>query len=154
MYDEARFTLPPEAAGASTVSAIARLWLKLPDFPVMVTVDAPGAAEAETTSVKTQVVGVLPGPNDAPTPAGTPARVTVTGLENPFSGVSVSVVVPAAPPAILKAVGDADRLKLGGALMVSAIETLLVKLPDVPVIVTVTLAAAALAGTLIVTTLV
>ena len=56
----------------------------------------------------------------------------------PFSGVTVTVVVPLVPCASVRLLGEADSVKVGGGLTVTEIDVELVKLPDEPVIVTVT----------------
>jgi hypothetical protein len=52
--------------------------------------------------------------------------------------VTVTVLVPLPPCAIVKLLGDTDRVKFGGAAMVSERVVAFDKLPDVPVMVTVT----------------
>ena len=128
--------------------------VKLPDFPVMVTVDVLAAAEAVTANVRMQLAAEEPELKDAVTPFGKPARLNMTVLEKPFCGVKVRVVVPVAPGAMLRAVGEADKANVGGLVIVSVRAVLLLSAPDVPVIVTVEVAAAALLVAWIVTTLV
>jgi len=55
----------------------------------------------------------------------------------------VTVLVPLAPCATVKLLGDAESVKLGGAAMVSERVVAFDKLPDVPVMVTVTVPVAA-----------
>jgi hypothetical protein len=119
------------------------VWLNVPALPVMVRVDEPAAAEADTESVKMQLVEDGPVPNDPVTPVGNPETVTVTALLNPFCEINVIVLVPVAPPETLSEVGEADKLNDGGCVMVSVTVVLLVSKPEVPVMVTVALAAAA-----------
>ena len=125
---------------------MARLWLRLPDLPVMVTVAVPAAAEAVAANVRIALADVAPALNDPLTPVGRPMMLTVTVPAKPFCGVKVRVVVPVEPCATLSAVGDADNVNVGCGAMVSAIVVLLVRMPnappDVPVIVTVAVAAA------------
>lgn len=135
--------VPIEPVAAVTVRAIVAVSLKLPDFPVMVTVDFPAAAEAVAASVRMQLAAVGPGPNDPETPVGSPVKLMVTVLEKPFCGVKVRVEAPLAPCTMLRAVGDADKVNVGGRETVSAMLVLAVRLPDVPVMVTVVVAAAA-----------
>lgn len=137
------FTDPLEVDAAVTVRLITAVWLKLPDLPVMVTVASPGAAEAAAVRVRIALAGVAPPLNEPVTPVGRPERLTVTEPAKPFCGVKVRVLAPVAPCATLSAVGEADKLNVGGGVMASAMVVLLVKAPDVPVIVTVAVAAAA-----------
>jgi hypothetical protein len=139
-----RFTAAPAALAAVTVRAIFTVTVRLPDLPMTLTVDAPVEAVAEAVSVRIALDGVDPELNDPTTPLGRPERVTVTELLKPFSGVKVSVVFPEVPCGTLTAGGVADKLKVGGRTTVSAMVALLVNDPDVPVMVTVALAAAAL----------
>ena len=116
--------------------------VRLPDFPVMVTVDGPATAEPDAASVKRQLVGEVPALNEPLTPVGRPAKVNVTVLAKPFWAFKVKMLVPAAPCATLSVEGEAESVNVGGAVMVSAIVALLVRVPDVPVMVTVETAAA------------
>ena len=84
-----------------------------------------------------QLVGDVPALNEPVTPAGRPATVNVTVLAKPFCGFKVKVLVPTAPWAMLRVAGEAESVNVGGADMVSAIVVLPVRVPDVPVIVTV-----------------
>jgi hypothetical protein len=51
--------------------------------------------------------------NEAVTPAGSPEAAKATVPLNPFFGVTVMVLVPLAPCATLKELGEAERLKSG-----------------------------------------
>jgi hypothetical protein len=154
LYDDDRFTVPLEALAAVTVRLIVTVSLRLPDFPVIVRVDGPAAAEAAAASVRMQVFVVEPELNDPTTPLGRTEVLNVTVLAKPFCGVNVRVLLPVAPCAMLRAVGEPDNVNVGGGAMVSAIATLLVRVPDVPAIVTVAVAAAAALAAVKVTTLV
>ena len=50
---------------------------------------------------------------EAVTPVGSPEALKATVPLNPFFGVTVIVLVPLAPRATVKEVGEADRLKSG-----------------------------------------
>ncbi len=117
-------------------------WLKVPAFAVIVTVDDPTAATATAARVKVPTVAEL-AVKDGVTPIGSPETPSKTGLLNPFCGVRVSVVVPEAPCARLRDVGESDNVKEGGLAMLSAIDVLALNVPDVPVMVAVALPAAA-----------
>ena len=71
--------------------------VKPPDVPVTVTVTVPVAA-------------VLLGLNDAVTPLGRPDADRPTLLLKPFCGVTVMVLAPLVPCAIVKLFGDAERV--------------------------------------------
>lgn len=81
--------------------------------------------------------------NDGVTPAGSPETLSKIGLLKPFCGVRVKVQIPELPAAMLRAVGESDKVKEGGLVMLSAIEVLALSVPDVPVMVAVALPAAA-----------
>jgi len=72
------------------------------------------AAVLLADSVSVLVPALLIGLNEAVTPVGKPGGIKVTVLLlNPPDGVIVIVLVPLAPGAIVKLLGEADRLKLG-----------------------------------------
>ena len=82
---------------ALTVSAIVVEWLRLPDVPVMVTVDVPVAAPLPAVNVRLLVVVVELGLNDAVTPLGRPEADKLTLPVNPFCGATVMVLDPLDP---------------------------------------------------------
>jgi len=129
-----------EKLGAAvTVRLTVVVWTKAPEVPVMVTVTGPPTvAEALAVRVKTLVVLVLVGLNDAVTPVGNvdvTARLTLP--ENPFVGLTVIVLVPLLPWGMLKVLGAADNVKFGGGVTVRLIVVVWTKAPEVPVMVTV-----------------
>src|SRR5271154_3275388 len=96
-----------------TVSVTAVVAVRLPEVPVMVTVAVPFVANELAVKVRTLDEPEGFGLNVAVTPFGSPEAANVTLLENPFTGVTVIVLVPPAPPlAIEIALGEAERLKL------------------------------------------
>jgi hypothetical protein len=117
--------------------------VKLPEVPLMVTVTVPVVAVLLAVSVKVLEVLALLGLNDAVTPLGKPDADRLTVLLKPFCGVTVMALVALAPCVIAKLLGVADSVKFGGAVTVR--ETLVVcdKLPDTPVMVTMTVPVAA-----------
>ena len=123
------------AFAAVTVRLTVVVWLKLPDVPVIViVVGLPVVAVLLAARVK-----VFP-LKDAVTPLGAPDAEKLTVPLKPPEGVTVIVLVPLAPCATETLLGEADRLKLGaGAAAVTVTPTVVVwlKLPDVPVMVTV-----------------
>src|SRR6266704_2265028 len=106
------------------------VFVKLPDEPVMVTEAVPVAA-------------VLLGLNDAVTPLGRPDADKLTLPLKPFCGVTVMVLAPLAPWVMLRLLGDAERVKLGGGVTVKESGVRCDKPPDVPVMVTVAVPIAA-----------
>ncbi len=86
------------------------VFVKLPDVPVMVAVTVPVAAVLLAVSVNVLVLVVLLGLNDAVTPLGRPDADKLTLPLKPFCGVTVMVLAPLAPCAIVKLLGDAERV--------------------------------------------
>jgi len=66
---------------------------------------------------------------------GSPENVTVTPPVNPFCAVKVNIVVPVAPWAMVRDVGDAVSVNPGAGAMVSAMAVFAVSVPEAPVIV-------------------
>ena len=113
------------------------------DAPVMVTVAGPIVAVLLAVSVSVLALVVLPGLNDAVTPAGKPDADRLTLPLKPFCGATVMVVEPVAPCTTVKLLGDADRAKLPWGFTVREIVVVLLRLAEVPVTVTVTVPTAA-----------
>ncbi len=82
------------------------------DEPVTVTVTVPVDAVVLAVSVNVLVPVVLPGLNDAVTPAGRPEADKLTLALKPFCGDTLMVLVPLAPCTIVKLFGAAERAKL------------------------------------------
>jgi hypothetical protein len=82
---------------------------KLPEVPVIVTVDVPVVAVPLAVSVNVLVEVAGFALNDAVTPLGKPDAEKVTPPLKPFCGVTVIVLVPALPCVIVKLLGDAER---------------------------------------------
>jgi len=102
-------------AVAVTVSARVVVAVRLPEVPVMVTVDEPVVAVLLAVSVITldPLVGLVP--NAAVTPLGRPDAARVTLPVNPFTSVTVMVLVPLPPSAIDRLLGESERVKLAVA---------------------------------------
>jgi hypothetical protein len=98
----------PAGAGL-TVRAIAAVFDKLPDVPVMVTEAVPVVAVLLAVSVNVLVVVAGFALKEAVTPLGRPDADRATLLLKPFCGVTVIVLVPAPPCVIVKLFGDAER---------------------------------------------
>jgi hypothetical protein len=95
--------------------------VRLPDVPVIVTLEVPAVAVALAVRVNLLVVLAGFGLKPAVTPLGSPEAASVTVLLNPFNGVMVIVLVPLLPCAIDTLVGDAESVKLGPEGPVSAL---------------------------------
>lgn len=119
------------------VREIVAVFVKLPEVPVMVTVNVPVPAALLAVRVNALVPVVLVGLNDAVTPLGRPDADKLTLPLKPFSGLTVMELEPLAPCGMVKVFGDAERLKFGGAFTASEIVAALDKLADEPVTVTV-----------------
>lgn len=105
-----KFGVPPDEF---TVSVMVVVWVRLPEVPVMVTVDVPTAAVAVAVNVTelVDVVGLVP--NAAVTPLGKPEAERVTLPVKPPVGVTVMVLLAFDPWVTLTLPGDADREKFG-----------------------------------------
>jgi hypothetical protein len=114
-------------------------FVKLPEVPVMVTVTVTVDAVLLAVSVNVLVLIVLVGLNEAATPLGKPEADKLTLPLKPFWGVTVIVLVPLVPWVSAKLLGDAESVKLGTGTGFTVRETVaaFVKLPEVPVMVTV-----------------
>jgi len=112
---------------------------KLPDVPLTVTEAVPEVAVLLAVSVNVLVLVVLLGLNAAVAPLGRPLADKPTLPVKPFTGLTVIVLVPLAPCAIVKLLGNAESVKLATGTGFTVRETVAVfdKLPDVPVTVTV-----------------
>lgn len=130
-----------------TVSCMVVVCVRLPEVPVIVTVTVPVVALELAAKLRAldEVAGL--GLNAAVTPCGNPEMANVTLPENPYNGLTVTVLLPLAPPfAIASVLGEVDRVKSGGgALTVRLSVVTFFRLPEVPVICTATVPVAALA---------
>jgi hypothetical protein len=115
------------------------LCVKVPDVPVIVTVAVPVVAVLLAVNVTVLLVVVLPGLKDAVTPLGRPEADKLTLPVNPFTGLTVMVLVPLPPWVTETLVGEAESEKFGtaAAFTVSVTVVVWLKLPEAPVIVTV-----------------
>jgi hypothetical protein len=92
-----------------TVSVTVVVWVRLPEVPVMVTVAWPNAAVLEAVRVRVLLVVALVGLKAAVTPVGRPLAERATDPAKLLMGVTVTVLVPAAPWTTLTLVGEAER---------------------------------------------
>lgn len=118
-----------------------------PEVPVMVTVAVPDDALLAAVKV-TVLLPEATALNAAVTPEGRPEAVNVTAALNPFCAAIEIALVALVPELRLTLAGLAERVKLGGAAIVSIIVALLLIVPDVPVTVTVELPGVAFAAAL------
>ena len=96
---------PSEKLGAVTVRLTVVVLVSDPEVPVMVTVTVPAAALALAVNVSVLVVLVGLGLKAAVTPLGRPEAERVTLPLKPPDGVTVIVLVPLAPCAIVSELG-------------------------------------------------
>jgi hypothetical protein len=116
--------------------------VRLPDVPRIVTVELLVAAELATA----KFTALLPDATAlkvAVTPLGRPDAENATVPVKPDISVMTMLLAPLDPGVTLKPAGAAVSVKLGGGLTVSASVALLLKVPEVPVIVMVDVPAAA-----------
>lgn len=116
--------------------------VRLPDLPRIVTVEAPTAAELAAANV-TALLPAATALKVAVTPVGRPDADNVIAPLKPETSVMAMPLAPLDPRVTLKPAGVAASVKLGGGFTVSASVALPLKAPDVPVIVTVDVPAAA-----------
>jgi hypothetical protein len=104
---------------AVTVTAIREELLNPLPVPVTVTENVP--VIAVLLAVRVRVLEPTAGfrLNPAVTPVGRPEADKLTLPVKPFCGVTLIVLAPLAPCAMLRLLGDAERVKLGGALTVT-----------------------------------
>jgi hypothetical protein len=140
--------------GGVMVSEIVTLLVRLPEAPVTVTVAVPAAVALAALSVRVLCIAVEFGPKEAVTPAGRPLAERPTAALNPFCPFTVMVLLPFPPGLTLRLAGNAESVKLGGAVMVSAIVVLPTVVPEVPVTVTVVVPGVAFTAALNVSVLV
>ena len=108
-------TLKFGVADELTVRASVVVAVRLPEVPVMVTVAVPVVAVALAVRVSTLVPVVGFVPKVAVTPLGNPDAARVTLPVNPFTSVTVMVLVPLPPWVIVRLLGESESVKLGVA---------------------------------------
>jgi len=96
-----------------TLTEIVVLFVMLPDFPPIVTVNVPTVAAVAAERVKTLLVVAGFVPNEAVTPPGSPDAVKVTLSLNPLRGLIVMVVEPAPPWSKVTLLADEESVKPG-----------------------------------------
>jgi len=122
--------------GTVTVNAIVVVAVSEPEVPVIVTFAVPATAELLAVKVKMLVPLVGFVPHNAVTPLGTPVTARLTLPVNPLMGITTIVDIAEVPRLTERMDGEAASVKLG-LWMVKAKLVVCVKLPEVPVTVTV-----------------
>lgn len=117
----------------------------VPEVPVTVTVVVPVAAADVALNVAMLLVAVVAGLNETVTPLGRPAAASVALPLKPFLGVTVMVLVAVAPCTTFSVEAEVVTEKLAAGARVNVTATVVFRLPDVPVMVTVLVPTAALA---------
>jgi hypothetical protein len=113
--------------------------VRAPEVPLIVTVTGPPAvAVLLAVSVSTLEPVVRLVAKAAVTPLGRPEVASATLPVNPLAPVTVIVLVPLPPWATVTLAGEGESVKLGGGVTVRATVVDAVRLPEVPVMVTVT----------------
>jgi hypothetical protein len=102
-------------AVALTVRASVVVVVRLPEVPVIVTVEVPVVAVELAVRVSTLVPVVGFVPNAAVTPLGNPDAARVTLPLNPFTSVTLIVLVPLLPWVTVRLLGESESVKLGVA---------------------------------------
>jgi hypothetical protein len=121
---------------------------------VTATADTPVCAELPTSNVNVLLEVVGSGLNDAVTEVGNALALNVTSCLKPLIGVTVTVVIPLAPCAIVTGCGAIAKVKVGIGVTLRAMVVVAVKLPEVPVTVIVNVPSVAVVLALRVSTLV
>lgn len=100
-------------AVALTVRARVVVAVRLPEVPVMVTVELPVVSVELAVRVSTLVPVVGFVANAAVTPLGRPDAASVTLPLNPPTSVTLIVLVPLLPCVIDRLLGESDSVKVG-----------------------------------------
>lgn len=106
-------TPPVPVWTGAMVSAIVVVALRLPLVPVIVTVVVPVVAVLDAVKVRVLEVVVEAGLKLAVTPVGNALVVNATVPLNPFTGVTLMVLLPLVPWFTVSTAGLAARVKLG-----------------------------------------
>ncbi|MGA2415390.1 MAG: hypothetical protein ABSF59_13130 [Candidatus Sulfotelmatobacter sp.] len=114
-------TLKLGVADEFTVSARVVVLVRLPEVPVIVTVAVPVVAVALAVSVSVLVPVVGFGLKPAVTPPGKPDALSVTLPVNPFTSVTLTVLVPELPWVMVRLLGESESVKLGVAAPVKVL---------------------------------
>src|SRR5690349_22388269 len=116
---------------------------RLPETPFTLIDAVPGAAVPSTVKVNVLLLVVVAGLKTAVTPLGSPEADRLTLPLKPFCAATVTVLVAVPPCRTVNAAGNADKPKVGTGVTVRAIVVVVTTFPDVPIMVTFTVPAAA-----------
>jgi hypothetical protein len=111
--------------------------MRLPETPVIVTVNVPTVAFLLVASVSVLELVVGLGPKEAVVPLRRPEADSVTLLPKPLDGTTVMVAVPLLPRLMLRLLGEAASVKFGAAVTVRETVVELFRPPLIPLMVTV-----------------
>ena len=128
---------------AVRVSVSEAVCIKLPDVPVIAMVKPPVEAVLLAARVRVLKPVVLAGLKKAFTPLGIPEALRLTVPVKAFWGVTVMVLPPLEPCVRLTLLGAAESAKFGAAFTVRVRVVEPVKVPEVPIMVTVAVPVAA-----------
>ena len=120
--------------GAVTVSAMVAVAVSVPEVPVTVTEYVPAAAVLLALKARELVLVVLAGVKTAVTPLGNPVAERATVPLKPFLALTIIVLLPLPARGTVRVAAEAERLKLG-TTTVNPIVAVLLKVPEIPVIV-------------------
>ena len=120
--------------GVVTVSTMVVALLSVPDTPVTVTVAIPAVAVLSALKVRELLPVVLDGLKTAVTPLGKPDTPKATVPLKPFSPATLMVLLPLPARGTARLLAEDVRLKLG-TTTVNAMVVVLLRLPEVPVMV-------------------
>jgi hypothetical protein len=115
------------------VREIDAVLLRLTALPVITMDDVAIVAVLLTVRVRVLVPLVVTGAKVALTPSGTPEADKVTLPLNPYRGATAMVLMALLPCGMLKVLGLAESVKLGGGTMVTDTCVEAVKPPEAPV---------------------
>src|SRR5437867_3212826 len=124
--------------GDVTVRVIVVVFVRVPEAPVMVTVTVPVVAVGFAVSVSVLVVAVGLGLKAAVTALGSVEGARPTSPEGAVGGETAMVVEALAPGVLVRLRGGEARVWGGGAVTVRVSVVVFDRVPDVPVMVTVT----------------
>lgn len=125
--------LSAKLGASATVRLNFAVLARLPDVPVMVSVEDPTAAVLLAVKVSLLAPAAGAGPNAAVTPLGRPETERATPPAKPLSGLTATVELPPPPRTRLTAPGAAESVKEAAAVTLRLSPILALKLPEVPV---------------------
>jgi len=131
--------LNENVGAAVTVRAMVVVAVSAPEIPLIVTVTGPPMA-AVLLAVIVNTLEPVPGlgANAAVTPLGRPVAESATLLANPPTPITETVLAPLLPWETDRADGEEESAKPGGGFTVRAMVVDAFRLPEVPVMLTVT----------------